>query len=97
MLAPRIAALERAVAENRAALTALRVFFISSTERGGGVAEMLPRIMLLMRALDVGAVQWGIIDDEDEARQARFFKLTRVLHTNLHGEGEASALRAGDL
>ncbi len=52
---------------------------INSTAVGGGVAEILTRIVPLLRELGVG-VSWDIIKG-DEA----FFSVTKALHNALHG------------
>lgn len=67
-------------------LRSLRIWLVSSTERGGGVAEMLPRIAQLMRGFGV-PVSWLIIDDADPVRQKRFFALTKYLHNSIHDAG----------
>jgi len=52
---------------------------INSTAVGGGVAEILTRVVPLLRELGVG-VSWDIIKG-DEA----FFSVTKALHNALHG------------
>lgn len=68
-----------------AQLKQLRVWLISSTAKGGGVAEMLPRITMLMRGFGVKA-EWLVIEP-DPANAARFFALTKTLHNNVHDAG----------
>jgi glycosyltransferase involved in cell wall biosynthesis len=70
----------------RDSLLPLRIWMFSSTSRGGGVAEMLPRIICLMRELGM-SVQWLVVDSEDAELKARFFSLTKHLHNGIHGDG----------
>ncbi|MBN9083366.1 MAG: glycosyl transferase family 1 [Rhizobiales bacterium 62-17] len=62
-----------------------RVWMVSSTERGGGVAESLPPFLTLLRALGVQA-SWLVMETED----ADFFRLTKRLHNLIHGEGDTT-------
>jgi trehalose synthase len=56
------------------------VWLVSSTARGGGVAEMLPPIVELLR--DLGArTEWVVIGTEEP----EFFVLTKHLHDLIHG------------
>ena len=59
------------------------VLMVNSAAHGGGVAEMLPMQILLLRELGVDA-NWAVIDSD----QPEFFKLTKRLHNLIHGEGE---------
>lgn len=57
-----------------------RVWMLSSTEHGGGVAEMLPRECGLLA--DVGVdVRWLVLEPETPA----FFRATKSLHNMIHG------------
>ena len=78
--------LQKAFSKHAGFLRSLRIWLVSSTERGGGVAEMLPRIIGLIRSLGV-ETQWLIIDDQDRVRQQRFFQLTKYLHNTIHDSG----------
>lgn len=90
--------LQAAVRDLRQAATRLlpslrgrRLCMVNSTARGGGVAELLPPFLSILR--DLGApVVWLVM----ETREPRFFELTKKLHNMLHGEGEAD-LAPGDL
>ncbi len=85
-----VAQLSRSVAELRAqasvlapALAGRTVWMLSSTARGGGVAEMMPREVAMLRQLGVDT-RWTVIEpDEPE-----FFALTKRLHNLIHGSGE---------
>lgn len=60
-----------------------RLFVINSTEHGGGVAEMLPSQVALLRDLGIDA-RWAVIEPE---HPEPFFNLTKRLHNALHGQG----------
>jgi trehalose synthase len=64
-------------------LTGRRIWMVSSTAQGGGVAEMLPAQIAILRdlGLDVG---WLVIEPDDPA----FFPLTKRIHNLIHGEGD---------
>jgi trehalose synthase len=59
------------------------VWMVSSTARGGGVAEMLPQVVTLLRELGV-ATRWLVVTPDDPA----FFSLTKRIHNLIHGTGE---------
>jgi len=52
---------------------------INSTAVGGGVAEILTRMVPLLRELGISA-QWDVIKGDD-----RFFTITKKMHNALHG------------
>ncbi|HET9985039.1 MAG TPA: glycosyltransferase [Longimicrobiales bacterium] len=56
-----------------------RVWMVNSTAHGGGVAEMLPTEVSLLRELGVDA-RWVVM----EATEPAFFPLTKRLHNMLH-------------
>lgn len=58
------------------------VWMISSTEHGGGVAEMLPPIVSLLRDLGLH-IEWVVMDADDPD----FFRLTKRIHNLIHGNG----------
>ncbi len=58
------------------------VWMVNSTESGGGVAEMLPHVVTLLRDLDVAA-EWAVIETD----RADFFAVTKRLHNLIHGVG----------
>ena len=83
------ASLSNAVADLRAEAHELvrqlrdrTVWMINSAARGGGVAEMLPRIIGILRELGVDA-RWLVIGTNEQ----RFFEVTKRLHNLIHGEG----------
>jgi trehalose synthase len=60
-----------------------RVWMVNSTSRGGGVAEMLPKLVSLLRELGVDT-QWVVAG----TTQPKFFDLTKRLHNLIHGQGD---------
>ncbi|NAY93056.1 glycosyltransferase [Muricauda sp. JGD-17] len=58
------------------------VWMINSTAIGGGVAEMLPSQMRILRELGV-SIEWLVI----EAKENAFFDLTKRIHNAIHGSG----------
>ena len=59
------------------------VWMVNSTAQGGGVAEMLPMMVSLLRELGV-KTEWAVMGTERQA----FFPLTKKLHNLIHGHGE---------
>ncbi len=83
----RLSILMDAAREARAALGEARVWNISSTCVGGGVAEMLHR--LLGYSLGCGIdTRWAVVDGDEE-----FFTITKRIHNRIHGfAGDGGAL-----
>ena len=74
----------RQEAESRlAGLDGRRMVMVNSTAQGGGVAEMLPPLLTILRELGVDT-QWLVIETQDHA----FFRLTKNLHNLIHGAGD---------
>lgn len=65
-------------------LAGRRIWMVNSTARGGGVAELLPPLLSLLRELGVEA-NWLVMESDEPA----FFRLTKQLHNLIHGEGDA--------
>ncbi len=89
--------LEADVAELRSAAATLSpqlrgrtVWMVNSTARGGGVAEMMPRLVSLLNQLGV-RTKWVVIG----THRSEFFGLTKRLHNLIHGEGQP-AFTAGE-
>jgi trehalose synthase len=59
------------------------VVMLSSTARGGGVAEMIPRLILMLNELGITA-RWAVMANE----RPEFFAFTKRLHNLIHGEGD---------
>lgn len=60
-------------------------WMLNSTETGGGVAEMMPRLCSILTGLGVDT-RWLVLDPGDPA----FFRVTKGLHNLLHGEPAAA-------
>jgi trehalose synthase len=58
------------------------VWMVNSTAQGGGVAEMLPRVVSMLCELGV-ETKWAVINSDDMA----FFDLTKQLHNLIHDSG----------
>ncbi len=74
-----------AIAELRALaahLEGVRVQHVNSTRIGGGVAEILARMVPLLEELGLD-VRWDVIGGNP-----RFFDVTKKLHNALHGRGD---------
>jgi trehalose synthase len=61
-----------------------RVWMVNSTATGGGVAEMLPGLMAMLRELGV-KVSWAVMGSD----RPEFFRLTKRIHNLLHGQVDA--------
>lgn len=59
------------------------LWMINSTALGGGVAEMLPSQMRILRELGV-RIEWLVID----AHEPAFFDITKRIHNAIHGSGD---------
>ena len=61
-------------------LQGVKIQHINSTAEGGGVAEILKRLLPLMR--DVGLdVRWSVLAGDED-----FFRVTKAFHNAFHGE-----------
>jgi trehalose synthase len=80
-LAAAVAELKLEAEAAAARLAGRTVWMVSSTARGGGVAEMLPTIVSLLRDLGI-RVEWVVMGGEPE-----FFELTKRIHNLIHGAG----------
>lgn len=83
-LASAVREMRLAAARLLPALRGRRLCMVNSTAKGGGVAELLPPFLGILRDLGVQAT-WLVM----ETREPRFFELTKKLHNMLHGEGGA--------
>src|SRR4030042_4366809 len=63
-------------------LSGKTILNVNSTFVGGGVVEILSRLVPLVNQLGVDA-RWQIISGE-----ARFFEVTKKIHNALHGKAE---------
>lgn len=82
-LAPAVRALKAEAASLVPKLAGRTVWMVNSTARGGGVAEMLPRVISMLRELGVDT-QWAVIGTD----KAPFFDFTKRVHNLIHGAGE---------
>lgn len=78
-----VEALRRDAEAARPAFADRTVWMVNSTAQGGGVAEMLPTIVTVLRDLGI-ATEWAVI----ESREPRFFELTKRIHNLVHGYGD---------
>jgi len=61
------------------------IWMVNSTSRGGGVAEMLPTMVGLLRDLGI-RTEWIVIESPEPA----FFDLTKRLHNLIHGQRDGA-------
>lgn len=80
LLAPSVHALRSEAELLVPKLQGRTVWMINSTARGGGVAEMLPKLVHLLRQLGVNT-RWYTVNPTEPA----FFTLTKRLHNAIHG------------
>lgn len=64
-------------------LAGKRIVMVNSTRVGGGVAEILSRIVPLLNELNLEA-RWEVIEGSEA-----FYKVTKAFHNALHGKEEA--------
>lgn len=88
-VAPAVRDLRAEAARLMPHLAGRTVWLVNSTARGGGVAEMLPPLVAVLRELGV-RTEWVVIDSHEQ----EFFRLTKHLHNLIHGEGEPRLGRA---
>lgn len=82
------AAVQQLCQEARIRLPALRgrrIWMVNSTSHGGGVAEMLPPLLSLMREFGLDA-NWLVM----ETHEPKFFQLTKHLHNLIHGQKDSN-------
>ena len=79
-LAAAVAQLRRAAERIRRALDGCTIWMVNSTATGGGVAELLPAHIAILRELGVDA-RWAVIESD----RSEFFALTKTLHNMIHG------------
>jgi len=66
------------------------VWMVNSTAKGGGVAEMLPRMVTMLTEVGL-QTHWAVIRSD----RPEFFRLTKRLHNLIHGTGDPR-FEAGD-
>jgi trehalose synthase len=82
-LAPAVGDLRAEARQVAPLLEGRTVWMVNSTPQGGGVAEMLPALVWLLRDLGV-STEWAVIETEDPD----FFAVTKRLHNLIHGVGD---------
>jgi trehalose synthase len=87
-LAPAVQELRDQAASVRPQLEGRTVWMVNSTEKGGGVAEMLPGMVALLRELGVD-VRWMVMEGPPE-----FFAFTKRVHNLVHGADEPAPTAA---
>lgn len=89
MLGERFAEIERVAEWAHENFAGRAIWHVSSTARGGGVAELLRALLPYARSAGVD-VRWVVLREEPE-----FFAVTKRLHNHLHGDpGDGGALDA---
>ena len=63
-------------------LSGRKIWMVNSTSIGGGVAEMMPRMISFFRQLGLEA-DWIVAGTENKL----FFTLTKKIHNLIHNEG----------
>ncbi len=82
-LAEAVRSLREEAASLVSALRGRKVWMVNSTAAGGGVAEMMPKLVSLMNELGL-ETEWVVMGTD----QAEFFDLTKRLHNLIHGAGD---------
>jgi len=59
-----------------------RIVMVNTTKTGGGVAEILHRVVVILNELGI-ATTWEVMEGDD-----RFFGVTKKMHNALHGQGQ---------
>jgi trehalose synthase len=80
LLGEEFATIEQVAERARREFAGRAIWHVSSTARGGGVAEMLRALLPYVRGAGVDT-RWAVLHEEHE-----FFVLTKRLHNNLHGD-----------
>ena len=60
-------------------LSGRKIWMINSTANGGGVAEMMPKMIGIFRELGVN-IDWAVISPDEKD----FFQLTKRIHNLIH-------------
>ena len=91
LLGEAFAQVEEAASDARARYRGRAIWHVSSTLRGGGVAEMLRSLLPYVRGAGIDT-RWVVLRESDE-----FFALTKRIHNNLHGDrGDGLELGAAE-
>ncbi len=90
LLGADYASVDAAAERARRLLEGRAIWHISSTMRGGGVAEMLHALLPYVRGAGIDT-RWVVLRERPE-----FFELTKRLHNNLHGERGDGGMLGGE-
>ncbi len=90
-LASAVQELRQEAAIVRRQINGRSILMINSTAQGGGVAEMLPKLVGILQELGI-ETRWAVMASDDPA----FFRLTKRLHNMIHGDGNGHSLSADD-
>ncbi|MBK5218355.1 MAG: glycosyltransferase [Thermoleophilia bacterium] len=80
LLGKDFSAVQKAAKKSRRRYDGRAIWHVSSTLRGGGVAEMLRSLLPYVRGAGVDT-RWVVLRE-----RAEFFALTKRIHNNLHGD-----------
>ena len=81
-LAPAVRRLRESAPPAVERMAGRTLWMVNSTAKGGGVAEMLPAKIRLLRDLGIRA-EWAVIETD----RPQFFHLTKRIHNLVHGTG----------
>ncbi len=81
-LAAEVENLRNEAKDVRRCINGRSILMVNSTSQGGGVAEMLPKMMGILKELGI-KTRWAVMGSDDPA----FFRLTKRLHNMIHGDG----------
>jgi len=59
-----------------------RIVMVNTTKTGGGVAEILHRVVVILNELGI-ETSWEVMEGDDQ-----FFGVTKKMHNALHGQGQ---------
>lgn len=59
-----------------------RIVMVNTTKTGGGVAEILHRVVVILNELGI-ETSWEVMEGDD-----KFFGVTKKMHNALHGQGQ---------
>src|SRR5690348_4407712 len=80
LMGERYAAIEAAVVRAREVFAGRAIWHVSSTRRGGGVAEMLWALLPYVRGSGIDT-RWVVLRESPE-----FFAITKRIHNLIHGD-----------
>jgi trehalose synthase len=84
LLGEAFAQVQEAASDARVRYRGRAIWHVSSTLRGGGVAEMLHSLLPYVRGAGIDT-RWVVLRESDE-----FFGLTKRIHNNLHGDPDGA-------